>query len=218
MRVRRLAWALGLGSLAAAGALAIACGDDSQGGGTLPGGQDAANDKTAQGDTIGNKDTGSGNDSGDGGTTDLDCGVNRVFTSDAGPYCAVNALDGSPANCTTGQTCCQCDRGEADAGRFTSCQANSAACVCANDAGFGAIWECDEKNDCPAGQVCCLSDTPIVDNTCATKYFSTRTTGSACKANCGAGEATVCGTQADCTAGTCVGARIKGKNVGFCKP
>jgi hypothetical protein len=198
--------------------LAIACGDDSQGGGTLPGGQDAANDKTSQGDRITQGDTGNPpSDAGDGGTA-ADCGFYRIFTNDSGPFCGVNAPDGAPSNCNNGQVCCQCDR---EAGTPSSCQANAAACTCipSNDAGnnFNAIWECNEKNDCPANQVCCLSDTPIQDNTCSTKYFSTRTLGTTCKANCAAGEAVVCGSQADCTTGTCVGARIKSVQLGFCK-
>lgn len=142
----------------------------------------------------------------------VDCGAPlRIFTNDAGPFCPFTSL--GPASCAVGEHCCEYTL---DSGLPSTCNAANAACQ-----GSPGVfdWGCDELNDCPDNQVCCLVATVQQPNPSCRVYRVSGLTGSLCRpGGCNANENVLCGTQADCTSGTCTAFNVRGKNVGFCAP
>jgi len=178
-------------------------GGDSGGDGNAPDAQGDASDGGSRADS-----------GGDGGTDAGDCGAPYpIFTDNNGAYCPFQVDGGS--NCAQTEHCCQYG---ADAGIPSTC--NASASGCSSPAILsGADWRCDEKNDCQAGETCCLLGTPTQEAACPVRYFGVNVSGTICRAGaCGVGESVVCGVQGDCSSGTCTGMTTRGKNLGFCKP
>ena len=142
----------------------------------------------------------------------IDCGTAPpIFTNAAaGPFCPFTSA--GFVSCAQGQHCCEY---AADAGMPSTCNAGP----CASPAILsGADWQCDEENDCPQNEVCCLVGSAAKSSTCPTRFFGVAVSGSMCRTTCGAGERVVCGSQADCTTGTCAQFSARGKSLGFCRP
>jgi hypothetical protein len=159
-------------------------------------------------DTGGGSDASSSDAAADAG---VDCGAPyKIFTTDAGPFCPFTAA--GPARCATSEHCCEY---VADSGLPSTCNGANAACV----ASPGVIdWGCDEANDCPADEVCCFVGAIVQDRPECPLYRGANVSGTVCRPGaCNAGEAVVCGSQADCANGTCTGMNMRGKDLGFCK-
>jgi hypothetical protein len=200
-------------------------GDRDSGGKRDAGGRDATGDSS---DSDAASDSGQGDSGADAGETgaadagrdaatdfdagsDADCGAPyKIFTSDAGPFCPFTAT--GPVNCPVTDHCCEY---LSDSGLPSTCNAANAACIPSP----GVVdWGCDEKNDCPSGEVCCFVGGITQDRSCPI-YHGTNVTGTVCRPGvCNAGEKVICGKQADCTSGTCLGMNMRGKNLGFCGP
>jgi hypothetical protein len=79
---------------------------------------------------------------------------------------------------------------------------------CAGSCIAGREYKCDEKADCPSGQICCGSYAA----------FSTTINGSDCRTSCG-GDAQLCTTNAECGAKTCTPQKAPdaAQTIGVCK-
>jgi hypothetical protein len=191
--------------------------DDSGGAdsGTLDAGADSGDAGADSGTLDAGADSGTLDAGADSGTldagADAECGAPyKIFTSDAGPFCPFT-LNG-PASCATGQHCCEY---LADAGLSSTCNEANAACI----ASQGVVdWGCDEANDCPSNEVCCFVGTVVQDRPECPLYRGVNVAGTVCRPGaCNAGEKVICGSQADCSQGTCVGMNMRAKDLGFCK-
>lgn len=234
MRMRRVAWALGGGFLMAAGLLAMACGDDSQPGGALPGTDSGGSDRTTQGDQVNPRpDTGpdTGPDLDGGGDAPVDCGrLPQVREAGPGPYCPFQRQpDGAAlfANCGSNQTCCAPTFVGTNTPPSTCVNGNAGACVF-DDAG-GLAWECAGSAHCSGTQVCCMiprsldagpdADTKVVrDNTCPTGELlrALNAGGTRCKASCSPQEVQICAIGDTCATGTCKAFPTNSRDLGAC--
>lgn len=150
-----------------------------------------------------------------GADANVVCGpAGHVFTSENGPFCPFQADDVFD-NCALGEHCCEYAE---ELGKPSVCRAGMTACDVEIATGFD--WRCDERNDCPGGQVCCFAGAITPHALCADRYSASPDVhASACRPTaCAAGETQMCGSQADCPLGTtCTGMRLRGKHFGFCK-
>jgi hypothetical protein len=154
-----------------------------------------------------------------------------------GPFCPFAPKPGADAgvgvNCGAGETCCNGQKQAAPSTSFdpSVCKVGAAtACPAPTDpAAKPENFECAEKTQCAAGNVCCFNFSAtdqtktvgsLIDNTtkCPTVIYERGTT---CKSACGAKDAQACMTDAECGAGkTCFavkagpGGRI---DIGICK-
>lgn len=133
------------------------------------------------------------------------------FTSDAGPYCPFQK-DGSTSfsgDCPNNDHCCEYS---ASSGLPSTC--SSLLATCTNDAG-ALDYRCDETNDCPQGNKCCLNGSvmAVTDGGCVS-YVAANVTGTSCAATC---PVQVCGTQADCFGLKCVPFTSRSVILGFCQ-
>jgi hypothetical protein len=223
---------MGAGFMMAAGALAMACGDDTTGGGGLPGSPDATSDRTT-GDGPNRSDVVNPNP--DGGDLDagVDCGrIPQVREAGPGPYCPFQQNpDGSSlfANCGANQTCCAPTFVGGGTPPSTCATGNANNCVY-NDAG-GLSWECAGSAHCNGGQVCCMiprsldagadADTKVIpDNNCPTGELrrALNAGGTRCKASCTPQEVQICAIGDTCATGTCKAFPTNSRDLGACLP
>jgi hypothetical protein len=237
-RTRRLAIVFGGGLLVTVGVLA-ACSTDN---GTTPTptqtSPDAAHPKTDSGnpDATTTPPT-------DGGA---DCGNVPSVKSSAGPYCfdvvdggADGAAKSIDCNSANHEVCCTSvadDGGFGDSICAVATVDNTnggyhAACNTALPGDGGKEYQCTEADHCPgSGESCCAM--PFAGDTVGLKpggnndypgckaYFQSGkyVSGSSCKKNgCAPGELTLCASDNDCTAGTCVPIKIDGRYTGYCR-
>jgi len=247
-RVRRFAFVLGVGSLVAAGLISAACGTDN---GTTP-------TPTVE---AGNKDTGPGKtDTGpdpetDAGTDAMeaaDCAeAPRLRNNQTSFFCAFYRRDaaaddsGVPlSNCANDETCC--NPGAISAGNFppSFCADGKGEVACQTGAltngsswpDGGTAWECNDKNQCNSGQICCLiprpgepdtdigafpKNDPNVPPACNAKR-AYKTGGSRCRTgnSCNAGENRLCSlSDNNCPSGsTCTPVEGLFRDLGYCFP
>jgi hypothetical protein len=165
-RFRKLAFFVGAAALCAGGLLVVACGTDNGSSTPVP-----AVDSGKGGDTgvkaDGPVDPGlDGSPTVDGGT-DADCNNNPKLRDFANNFrCAfVDGGDAGPI-CQNNQTCCNtsdkngstfepsfCANGAKGDGKATCTAAAPAA---GSTFVTGNAWECADKNQCGAGEVCCV--------------------------------------------------------------
>lgn len=226
MNKKTLAWLLGaclVGGSAAGGILACS----SDGDGDLPSddnGQDSGGGSDAttgtdggRGDGGGTGDGGTRTDGGDGGTGTCPDNL-QLRPSDGGVFCPfanTNLPDGSPfaITCDIGQHCCVYPF---NSSQPSSNQASDCQTTCPTFDAGGSDYECDEAQDCPSGNICCVNaNPPDLDNEFCSRVRVLKTT--RCRTSCQAGEFQACQTQAECASGfTCTPTKYPGKQVGVC--
>jgi hypothetical protein len=244
---RRVVILLSSTLLAAGGLLVAACSSDSSSSssGDLP---------TVE---AGKKDTGTSSSSGDIDSGDLDSGTAadcstapKLRSNTNSFYCAFVNKDagvdggdgGNPSYCHNNETCCS--PGKDNGGNFgdTVCvydpnKTGDTACAAADPTwaarAGNSVWECADKNNCGASQVCCLytgqdaggnvnigksTDKNIPAACGALQAF--KQGGTVCKASCAAGtEIQMCSSSDDnCGAGTaCTPFAGLFRDLGYCK-
>ncbi len=139
-----------------------------------------------------------------------------------GLYCPFSKSgDAGSAYCTVGsQVCCLSPSAEAGA---SVCAANANACPMGDP-----IWACSAPEECPMGNVCCLTAGPTVADPNCTGFLKTKgfnntrcATAQACTGTIDAGkfvdnQYVACTKQADCTTGTCTAVKTSGTSIGIC--
>lgn len=182
-RFRRLAMFFGMSAVAAGGLAVVACGSDGDAIVATPQTDRAKTDPGASKSDGGvtNDDNGGGTNGdgdGDGGDTSAaDCGKAPRLrpTPNGGFNCpfqakGAGANDAGAGNCSTGQTCCS--PAFADGGPFdkkfppsfcangtdgTACETQASANNSEFKPGFfSGAWQCQDKSNCAAGEVCVL--------------------------------------------------------------
>lgn len=155
-------------AVAASVALAVACGGASDSElfaspgssefGTLPSGDDpsgTSSGSTSGGGSSGLSGSGSSTSSSGGSTSGGSSGTNAdAGASDAGPaktgiWCGKDN-DGDNVYCASGTVCCSKQYGPG--GPSKTCSGAGPFAGCPNN---GIPIGCDDKSDCPSGQVCC---------------------------------------------------------------
>jgi hypothetical protein len=189
----------------------------------------------------------------DGGDGGVDCtAVPKVRDNATEFYCAFVpklADGGSASYCNNTQLCCNPGGKYSDGGFFDSfcaadtpkpgadlqalCTAGAAGAGSAYDG--GSTFECADKNNCGAGQICVMTGTGITFATlnknggkditgCGAVYAKTPT-GSNLATKCctpgagcpGTGEYHLCGTTDTCAAGTCTPFSGFFRDLAYCK-
>lgn len=249
-RVRRIAFFIGVGSLVSGGLIVAACSTDN---GSSSGTATPTFDGSKP-DTSSNTDTGPNpTDGGTDSQTDPDCGEAPRLRNNTGSFfCAFYRRDGGEAgipssNCVSGDTCCNpgpnpsggafpasfCATGAKGSG-----EANCAAQAAANGSSWpaldGSVWECNDKQACATGEICCMipawrkattdiaafpKTDPDVPPACDAKR-AYNAGGSRCTANtaCAAGQDRLCSAADPCPAGSdCVPIEALFRDVGYCK-
>jgi hypothetical protein len=196
-----------------------------------------------------------GGDGGDGGEGGVDCmAVPKIRDNATEFYCAFvpRLPDGGSASeyCNNTQLCCNPGGKYPDGGYFDSfctddltkpaasgdalCLAGAAAAGSAWDAGGngGSNFECADKNNCGAGQICVMTGNSITfatlnknngkDITGCGAIYAKNITGTRCctpgAGTCpGAGEYHLCGTTDTCAAGTCTPFSGYFRDLAYCK-
>jgi len=259
---RRLAILVGGTLVASVGLFLAACSTDNGTTTPLPGQGGDSGRRDSSGGTSGTSGT-SGEDpdadvDDDGGSSSgADCGnAPRLRNNGQGFFCAFLPRDagsasdaGGTSNCAHDETCCNparvgtefpksyCANTPTKTGTGeTACAAQAAAKNSTWTANMGSTWQCGDKNNCGASQVCCLFsqaglpagekvnigknlDTQIPPACNAQQAF--KYGGTKCAAACGAEEIQLCGTQdQNCTGGkTCSPFEVDpgGRNLAYCK-
>lgn len=255
-RTRRLAIVVGGTLIASVGLFLAACSTDN-GTTPLPGQTDSGRPRTdtGTGSSSGEPETDAGSDA----ALSPDCSTApQLRSNDKGFYCAFLPYDagsaedaGGASNCAHDETCCNpakvgndfpktfCASTPRDNKGGTkgqeACAAQAAAKSSTWTADAGSTWECGDKNNCNAGQVCCLFTQPglaadqkvnigtnqdkSIPKSCnalqAFKYGGTR-----CAAGCGADEIPLCSKTDSCPDGkTCTPFEVYpgGRDLGYCK-
>jgi hypothetical protein len=207
---KQIAWIFGgaaLVGLGMAGSLSACSGDNTK---ADAGGKDATTDTAKQ-------DSG-GQDAGNDVINDVntaDCKkvpANAPFTTDSGPFCPFGGDGSTFAPCNTGEHCCLPSTG--------SSTCSGTACVFSNDASTNSDFQCNETNDCNAGEVCCENAGSEVqqDPGCTTYDYVSKQHGTSCvSTSCPSGQAQVCGSDSDCPTGkTCFPTNTKAIWLGVC--
>jgi hypothetical protein len=139
--------------------------------------------------------TGSGTSasSGTGSAPGSSTGSGSSDTYDAGPCVGPSGGEScDPGNVECGSAQCAVPQNECclGTGNSASCLAPSASCA-------GNEQACDEKSDCPDGQICCLKVTDINGD-----FKISCQTGTTCPTG-GLASAQICKTNAECSTGSC---------------
>src|SRR5579885_1583589 len=150
---KQLAWILGGASIVGLGMIASlnACSGDTQT--TDAGGKDSTTKDQAVNETStldqSTQDTGVQ----DAGADCKNVPSNFPFTTDSGPFCPFQqGADGGTlfSACNDGQHCCI----PGSTSIPSTCQ--NGTCVFTTDAATNSDFECNESNDCPGNNICCL--------------------------------------------------------------
>lgn len=254
-RTRKLALFLTGSFVGTAVLLAAACGTDN---GTTPTpGTPTADAGTGRDSGDGpnpSRDGGPGEEE-DSGGVDADCSqAPRLRTTTNGFFCAFYRSDGggpdggSTSNCANDEICCN-PSGKDTGGNFhpSFCAkdvAKNGDVTCAGEAasegssyeGGGSAWECADKNQCGASEVCCLIQDPArlpnqlnignfpktdedVPPACNAKR-AYNAGGSRCRTSCQAGEIKMCSLSDDNCSGGSVCTPFEGffRDLGYCFP
>ncbi len=148
--------------------------------------------------------------------TGPECGTAaKLFPAkpDGGVFCPFSApTGGKNIYCAETQECCQNPKGTG----VSTCEMKAAACPMMT----AVAWECEDKANCPTGQVCCAhsgtAGTAVTVGTDTCGAFLSKFSGTKCAATCAAEELVVCEQQSDCTTGTCTAVKPKGNDIGVC--
>ena len=248
-RVRRIAFFIGVGSLVSGGLIVAACSTDN---GSSSGTATPTFDGSKP-DTSSNTDTGPNpTDGGTDSPSDPDCGEAPRLRNNTGSFfCAFYRRDGGEAgiptsNCPSDETCCNpgpgaggafpasfCASGAKGAGD-TNCSAQAAANGSSWPALDGSVWECNDKQACATGDICCMipawrkattdiapfpKTDPDVPPACDAKR-AYNAGGSRCTtgASCAAGQDRLCSVADPCPTGfDCVPIEALFRDVGYCK-
>jgi hypothetical protein len=215
----KMAWILGGGATVGLVMIAASLGACSSGDSTTKdAGKDVTTADTGKQDT-GTQDTGTP----DTGIQDAGADCKNVpssfpFTTDSGAYCPFQqAADGGTmfGPCNVGDHCCVYP---VSSNLPSTCNGGNTACSIATDAGT-ADFGCNETNDCPSNQVCCLTAPGYLsqDPGCMSYYFVGKNAGTSCAASCGT-QPQLCGSDSDCPQGkTCKPVNTKGMWLGACQ-
>jgi hypothetical protein len=185
-RFRRFALFIGATSIVCGGFVVAACGTDN-GTTATPPVPETGTRETGSGGEGGMTDPDAGQNPDSGEAPDCSGAPTlRSNTAAGGFFCAFYkadaAVDGAAglSNCTSAQTCC--NPGIADGGPFagkfppafcadgkggdTLCATQDTAHNSDYQLGFFSnSWECNDKNNCPAGQICVMTTSPYVMGT-----------------------------------------------------
>ncbi len=199
--MKKLAWIVGGGSVAAALGLLAMMGGCTSGNGQNDGGTDSTTKDTSSDNNTNDVATEGGQDAG------ADCKTvptGAPFETDAGPYCPFQAsADGGTkfGACGQGFHCCDYTSGS----NPSVCEPNGTAC--AFEAGTNADFQCNETADCPNGNVCCMSNGATLGQDLGCSYFfASKDHGTSCVQGtaCPGTQLQICGQTADCPNGkTC---------------
>lgn len=246
-RIRRIAFFIGVGSLVSGGLIIAACStDNGSSSGTPTPTFDSAKPDQA------NTDTGTPvTDGGSDANNDPDCSEAPKLRNNTGSFfCAFYRRDGGEAgiptsNCLSDQTCC--NPGATSPGVFgpsfcadgpkphdeTLCATQAAA----NGSSWppdGSAWECNDKQACATGEICCMipawrkattdiapfpkTDKDVPPACDAKRAYNAG--GSRCTngASCAAGQDRLCSAADPCPSGfDCVPIEALFRDVGYCK-
>jgi hypothetical protein len=248
----------------AGGLFAAACGTDNGGtsSGTLPTAEGGGGDRGQTPPPPGVTPPGSG-DGGDSGTNP-DCSTAPQLRSNTSDFfCAFVAKDAGTDGGDGGQSASYCQNNEICCNPSTKTGSNFDPSYCAFDPtkgtndtqmkaynacaafapahGFtwgatdgGSAWECGDKNNCPSGQVCCLTGFPGATGSNAVNIGKStdksiptacnaqqafKETGTVCKSACTAGtEIQLCSKTDNCGGGqTCTAFDGFFRDLGICR-
>ena len=212
---KQLAWILGGASIVGLGMIASlnACSGDTQT--TDAGGKDSTTKDQATSDVATQDQNAQDTGIQDAGPDCKNVPTTFPFTTDSGPFCPFQqGADGGTlfSACADGEHCCI----SGSTSIPSTCQATT--CTFPTDAATNSDFECNETNDCPANNVCCLKApghlSPEIG--CPSYDYVSTQRGTYCATACATGEAQICGANSDCTGKTCFPVNTKGMWLGAC--
>jgi hypothetical protein len=78
-------------------------------------------------------------------------------------------------------------------------------------------WQCEDPSDCGAGMQCCGDGSIVISPDPMCGNYSSKMTGTTCKAACAPTDITMCTSDGECAAGkTCIPFGKAGNQVGGC--
>jgi hypothetical protein len=223
--MKKLAWfVVGTLTVASVGLISVACSTDPAG---STSGLPTAPTNTADSGTTTKPDSGTVTPTPDAGASMC----TEVLHPDPakGPFCYLNTPDGGTkgTGCAIGQSCCNgLSNGD---GGFAESTCVAQGMACPTELNHQA-FECNEKDDCPASQVCCTSGSPgdagprkPGKGTTTNKKGEKCTSligeqGTKCKASCDpVTDFQVCQTDAECAPKKCSHSRVGPFQDGICE-